>query len=210
MKLRRRRLGGARPTRRVARARTLSTREAMHSHVGLAYARALGQGEILNFMGTIASNYPRAMADAELDRWRKYQWEKHQLNKLILAERGRAGGGGGSGGRAARRRRAKVQQLLELAVRAARDEMPAFDMMAQSNEMAAFEAGSRNIAPTAAYRGLRPRRGGGPAVQRLRRRVVRLVGRQRRPVEEVPKGEAATRQRNSRRSGRGRAGRGRG
>ena len=38
---------------------------------------------------------------------------------------------------------ANVQQLLELqraAERAARDEMPAFDMMAQSNVMAAFEA----------------------------------------------------------------------
>ena len=86
------------------------------------------------------------MADAELDRWRKYQWEKHQLNKLILAERHAAEQAAAEALAAEQRRlaaEAKVQQLLErqrAAVRAARDEMPAFDMMAQSNEMAAFQA----------------------------------------------------------------------
>ena len=89
------------------------------------------------------------MADAELDRWRKYQEEKQRLNKLILAERHAAEQAAAEAQAAAEQRRlaaeANVQHLLELqraAVRAARDEMPAFDMMAQSNEMAAFQAGS--------------------------------------------------------------------
>ena len=100
------------------------------------------------------------MADAELDRWRKYQEEKHRLNKLIFAERHAAEQAAAEALAAQQRRlaaEANVQHLLELqraAERAARDEMPAFDMMAQSNVMAAFEAGSSNIAPTAAYRGL--------------------------------------------------------
>ena len=86
------------------------------------------------------------MADAELDRWRKYQKEKQQLNKLILAERHAAEQAAAEALAAEQRRlaaEANVQQLLELqraAVRAARGQMPAFDMMAQSNEMAAFEA----------------------------------------------------------------------
>ena len=90
------------------------------------------------------------MADAELDRWRKYQEEKHRLNKLIFAERHAAEQAAAEALAAEQRRlaaEANVQHLLELqraAVRAARDEMPAFDMMAQSNEMAAFEAGSWN------------------------------------------------------------------
>ena len=85
-------------------------------------------------------------ADAELDRWRKYQQEKQQLNMLILAERHAAEQAAAEAQAAEERRlaaEAKVQHLLEqqrAAVRAARGQMPAFDMMAQSNEMAAFQA----------------------------------------------------------------------
>ena len=100
------------------------------------------------------------MADAELDRWRKYQEEKKQRDKLIAAEKLAVEQAAAEAQAAEQRRlaaKANERQLLEAqraAERAARDEMPAFDMMAQSNEMAAFEAGSRNIAPAAVWRGM--------------------------------------------------------
>ena len=93
------------------------------------------------------------MADAELDRWRKLP-EKLSNKPTRSCYRCPAsksrGSSGGAGSRLRRRgERAAPAGATARGGRAARDEMPAFDMMAQSNEIGRLRGGA----------GKRPHRG---------------------------------------------------
>ena len=97
------------------------------------------------------------MADAELDRWRKYQKEKQQLNKLILAERHAAEQAAAEALAAQQRRlaaEANAREVQRAAERREREASGGINLMAQANVMGAFEAGSWDVAPTAEYRGM--------------------------------------------------------
>ena len=97
------------------------------------------------------------MADAELDRWRKYQEEKHRLNKLIFAERHAAEQAAAEALAAEQRRlaaEANVRELQRAAERREREAPGGINLMAALNETVAFEAGSWDVAPTAEYRGM--------------------------------------------------------